>query len=462
MRYIKMTLSLIASAAILVGCGGGGSSGGPQVNKVKFSSLVSFGDSLSDVGSYKVGTVAALRGGKFTINGVVDGTTYTDKLWIELMAAQLGLSICPAQTGLLGDASAGLNVPVVNHPECTGYGQGGARVTDPNGIGHTSALGTLTVPLVTQIQNHLSANGGAFKSDAAVFVLAGANDIFAQLGGLNAGATAAGQAEGARVGAQTFATRLVASLAAGATDPAAAATAIGTALATENARAGHTDQSVVGAAVGAAAIQPGNAAVASPAVFGPLVAAAQAAATDEATKAGTAAGTAYFAANAPLAVAALGQAGAEMANLVKNQVVAKGANYVTVVNLPDLAGTPFGTGAGVQVAGLIGLMVNAYNTQLRTGLGTDPKILFVDAYTVSVDQVRNPSIYGISLATAAACDSSPAKSPLMTVLTCTPATLNAGTDLGHYLFADTVHPTPYGHLLLARGVSKDMIAKGWL
>lgn len=460
MRHLKITLSLIATAAILVGCGGGSSSGGPQVNKVKYSSLVSFGDSLSDVGSYKVGTVAALGGGKFTINGVVDGTTFTNKLWIELMAAQLGLSICPAQTGLAGNAAQGLNVPVVNHPECTGYGQGGARVTDPNGIGHTSPLGTLTVPLVTQVQTHLARNGGAFKPDSIVFLLSGANDIFSQLGMLNTGATAAGQAEAARVGGQTFASKLIASLAAGATDPAAAATAIGIAFATENARPGHTDESVVGAAVGAAAIQPGNAAVASPAVFGPMVAAAQAAATTEGTKAGTAAGAAFFAANAPLAVAALGQAGAEVANLVKNQVVGKGANYVTVVNLPDLAGTPFGTAAGPQVAGLIGLMVDAYNTQLRTGLGTDPKILYFDAYTASVDQVRNPGQYGISVATAPACDIS--KNPLGTVLACTTAVLNPGTDLGHYLFSDNVHPTPYGHLLLARGVSKELIAKGWL
>jgi len=32
----------------------------------------------------------------------------------------------------------------------------------------------------------------------------------------------------------------------------------------------------------------------------------------------------------------------------------------------------------------------------------------------------------------------------------------------HYLFADTVHPTPHGYSLLARLVSVRMADKGWL
>ena len=70
MRHTKLALAMI-TAAVLSACGG--SSGDPQpgaqVNRVKFASQVSFGDSLSDVGTYNVGTVKALGGGKFTING---------------------------------------------------------------------------------------------------------------------------------------------------------------------------------------------------------------------------------------------------------------------------------------------------------------------------------------------------------------------------------------------------------
>ena len=126
--------------------------------KIKFSSQISFGDSLSDVGTYAVGTIAALGGGQFTVNspGV--------KNWTAWMSAQFGLPApCAAQTGLDGDPAQGFSVmPPVNHAECTGYAQGGARVTSPVGIGNkltggaNVARGFLTVPVVQQIQNHLN------------------------------------------------------------------------------------------------------------------------------------------------------------------------------------------------------------------------------------------------------------------------------------------------------------------
>src|SRR5262245_58874360 len=109
MRHTKLVLSVMA-AAVLAGCGGTSPEPGEQSTKVKFASQVSFGDSLSDVGTYRVGTVAALGGGKFTINGdnSASNPALTGKNWTELMAAQAGLSApCPAVTGLDGDASKG-------------------------------------------------------------------------------------------------------------------------------------------------------------------------------------------------------------------------------------------------------------------------------------------------------------------------------------------------------------------
>lgn len=178
MRHIKFAAVLFASA-ILAGCGGGGGGGDQTTTKVKFSSLVSFGDSLSDVGTYAVGTVKALGGGKYTINSA------TNKIWIELMAAQLGQSApCAAQTGLDGAAAQGFAVPVTEFVNCTAYAQGGARVTNPVGPGNkllggaNAVLGQLTVPVATQIDRHLARNGGTFKGDEVVFVLAGGNDLF--------------------------------------------------------------------------------------------------------------------------------------------------------------------------------------------------------------------------------------------------------------------------------------------
>lgn len=183
MRHFRFAATLLA-AVILTGCGGGEKA--PQ-----FSSLVSFGDSLSDIGTYSVGTVKALGGGKYTVNSP------DAKNWIELMAARLNLGApCPAQTGLDGDPAQGFSVPVTNFMNCTAYGQGGARVTNPVGPGNkalggaNATLGQLTVPVITQIQNHLAAKGGSFSGAEIVFVLAGGNDVFMNVATVDGGGDA--------------------------------------------------------------------------------------------------------------------------------------------------------------------------------------------------------------------------------------------------------------------------------
>lgn len=132
MHQTKFALAVLA-AAVLAGCGG--ASGGDQTLKVKYTAQVSFGDSLSDVGSYAVGTVLAKGGGKFTING--DNTKInpelTGKNWTEHLAAQFGLAApCAAETGLEGNVAKGLLVARVKHPGCYGYAMGGSRVTNPS------------------------------------------------------------------------------------------------------------------------------------------------------------------------------------------------------------------------------------------------------------------------------------------------------------------------------------------
>lgn len=163
-------MALLLAVATLAGCGGSDHS--DHTTKVKFNSQVSFGDSWSDVGSYAVGQVAALKGGKYTINDVGANGKNAAKNWTELMAEKFGLPApCAAQTGLDGSAALGFSVPVVNHPGCTSYAQGGARVSNP--VGPRNKLlgaagggewGQLTVPVVQQIQNHLAAVGGSFKA----------------------------------------------------------------------------------------------------------------------------------------------------------------------------------------------------------------------------------------------------------------------------------------------------------
>jgi outer membrane lipase/esterase len=445
-------LPALLLAALLTACGGSSHSDLTP----RFSAQVTFGDSLADVGTDAVGAVAAAGGGKYTING--DNTAInpalTGKIWVELIAAQLRLPApCAAQTGLDGDAANGFSAPVANHAGCFDYAQGGARVTNPVGPGNKltgSPLGQLTVPVAAQIANHLAVAGGKFKGDEVVFILAGGNDAFILLEQLAAGATAAGQA----AGAARFGSALVALLGAGAADPAAAAAAMGAALQAESARPGHTDASVVQVAVTAAAQQPGNAAVADPAVYGPMVARAQ----GDAAAAGAAAGADYAAANGRAAVIAMATAGAELASLVSTRIVANGANFVVVNNLPDLSITPSALSQPAPTQALIQQMVNAFNAQLKAGLDAEPAVLQVDLFFLTHDQAANPAPYGLSNATTPACGPNPLGG---SSLVCNGRDLMAG-DVSHYMFADDVHPTPFENTVVARYVAQQMTTKGWL
>lgn len=398
MRPFKLTLALLLTA-ILAACGGGGSSGGDQSTKVKFTSEVVFGDSLSDVGSYAVGTVAALHGGKFTVNTL----TPSAQNWTELMAGTLGLPApCAAQTGLDGLASQGFAIPVVNHPGCTDYAQGGARVTLADGPGNASlaaalggsaVLGQLTVPIVTQIQDHLAAVGGKFNGSEAVFLLAGANDVLVQLATFGVNVTAAVTA------------KVQSDIAAGLCTP--------------------TDA------------QASNCVTQAIAELTPTTIAADGAA----------------------AVQAVGQAGAELAGYVNNLIVGNGAKYVTVVNIPDIGTTPFGDAQTAATVSLVNTMVATFNAQLQAGLANDPDVLLVDANTESHLNTQDPAQYGLTNVTTPACNL--AALPIPSSLVCTTANENTG-DVSHYLFADTVHPTPYGYSLLAKYVATQMALKGWM
>jgi phospholipase/lecithinase/hemolysin len=194
MRALRTLAPWVVSALLLAACGGSdpdvpgsGSPSGAPTTPGTFTAVVSFGDSLSDIGTYSSAAslagdgTAPFFGGKFTTNDTTDGTptaTPLGKVWVENLAATLGLVVTPAEVGFAGQS---VKCPAAAVPAlattCTAYGQGGARVTDPNGIGH--ATGALTVPVVTQVANHL-ARFGSFTSNDLILVYAGSNDVFVQ------------------------------------------------------------------------------------------------------------------------------------------------------------------------------------------------------------------------------------------------------------------------------------------
>jgi phospholipase/lecithinase/hemolysin len=387
----KQFLLSLAMSIMLAACGGGDGAGRgvgagpvfaadpPQAVLPQFAAQITFGDSLSDVGTYAVGAIAAAGGGKFTING--DGTAQhpelVGKIWNEMVAGHFGLPApCAAQTGLQGDPARGYLAPVLNHPGCYNYAQGGARIREPIGPGNAAAgspIGQLTVPVAIQVANHLALVGGRFQGNELVFVMAGANDIVVQWNQLAQGAAAAAQAAGP--------------------DPAAQA----------QARA------------------------------------------------------VWLTANGPAALAAVATAAGDLAGIIRTQIVANGANYVVVNNVPDLSATPLGMAQEPMLRSLIQATVQEFNRVLKAGLDVEPKVIQVDVYALLQDAAANPALYGLTNTTAPACGPNDlgGHSLLCTVYNVYPV------DVSHVLYADTVHPTPYGHWLVARQVLLAMAGRGW-
>lgn len=378
MRSARWRLLAVLSAAVLAACGGD--------DKIQFTSVVSFGDSLSDAGTYRVGTIAALGGGQFTVNGA-DGLT-----WTQVLAQTLGAPAqCAAQTGMLPNNGT-QGAAVQNFANCFNYAQGSSRVsstgTGPNGVVLQTAfgeqnLGFMAISLQQQFQNHLSKVGGRYGLADLVTVNAGGNDLFMQLG--------------------------------------AVASAFGggpTAVATGTV-AGWSQATLDTVALGGS-----NA-----------VAAASAA-----------------------AVAAMGQAGAELAGYIKTLVVNNGARYVIVRNLGNANTTPYGASLDAATQGLITAVTQAFNTQLANGLAGTQGVILYDDYGANA---QNPANY--TNVTTPVCAPNAFSQPGATFgpsIVCNTTNLIAG-DVSKYFFADDVHPTPYTHRQVAATAYSLMVNAGW-
>lgn len=360
MRQFKFGSALLMTM-ILVGCGVGGSD---VPAKPKFSAQVSFGDSLSDVGSYQPGLIGSLGGGQFTINAASSVKAFTPTNWTEMTSVKLGIAggfPCAAVTGGFGAASS-------VHAGCYGYGEGGARITSASGVGNVGVGGPMTLPVVTQVATHLAAApGNKFSGNEIVYVMAGANDVLTQAGAVNLGLSAASAVQNVQIAAT------------------------------------------------------------------------------------------------------------ELATQINTNILAKGATHVVVINVPDIASTPQVTSIAsavvqAQTAGLIDTLVTTFNAVLKAGVPDSATVLNVDAYTASKDEVANPGKYLLTNVATTACNLNYGFNALATSgvadsgssLVCNSNNLNAGVlPADHYLFADKVHPTPYGHLLFATYVLQAMTNKGW-
>ncbi len=155
MRTIKSALCASVLAAALMSQG----EASAQFNQFYF-----FGDSLTDAGSFK--PVLPPGTGEFTTN--------PGPIWAQVLAQRYGSSASPANQG------------------GNDYAQGGARVTQLPGVPNSPPTGT-AVPISTQIQTYLQS--GPINPGALYSVWGGANDLFYQLGLVQAGAISTTQAQ---------------------------------------------------------------------------------------------------------------------------------------------------------------------------------------------------------------------------------------------------------------------------
>lgn len=160
-RLVRAAQTAVASVAfaLLAACGGGGGSSSSSSGPAGGVSLkvVSFGDSLSDAGTYAGFALPNFGGGRFTTN--------PGQVWAQDVATYYGDTLTAAVTGGFGTATTangGFD-----------YAQGGARVALQPGINNPTVT---TVPVATQVQNYLT-QYGSFNSGQLVLVQGGPNDI---------------------------------------------------------------------------------------------------------------------------------------------------------------------------------------------------------------------------------------------------------------------------------------------
>ena len=151
----------------------------PPADAAQFSNVIVFGDSLSDAGFYRpfllsLGIPASI------VSQLGSFTTNPDPVWSALVSQFYGVT--PAASNAGGSI----------------FAQGGARVALPS---VSTPPGGAQRPVSTQIDEFLSRNGGVADPNALYAVWAGANDIFQNLGALQAGQINAAQLQANVLGA---------------------------------------------------------------------------------------------------------------------------------------------------------------------------------------------------------------------------------------------------------------------
>ena len=157
-------LAVVISLFTACGGHGGGSSNGNGATTPAAGidlQVVSFGDSLSDVGTYAP-IARAVGGGRFTTN--------PGQVWTQDVAQYYGDTL-----------SAAFTIDITHKLSSQGglgYAEGGATVATPANLYDFLAdvIGNVEMPVNQQVSSYLAAHG-SFNSNQLVLVWAGSNDV---------------------------------------------------------------------------------------------------------------------------------------------------------------------------------------------------------------------------------------------------------------------------------------------
>ena len=177
-----------------------------------------------------------------------------------------------------------------------------------------------------------------------------------------------------------------------------------------------------------------------------------------------------------------------LAGSIAQNVIAKGATRVAVLNVPAITKTPrfqmvlasiaqaagggeAGAAAATKPDAAVDGLVQVFNNQLAASLGGQSQVALVDFYTEFKSQISNPAQYDFDNVKDPVCPVTGVDGsglPTYTFPTCTAVALSATPGKPspdwwqHHVFADSFHPTPYGHQQLSQLVARSLSQKGWL
>jgi phospholipase/lecithinase/hemolysin len=173
---------------------------------------------------------------------------------------------------------------------------------------------------------------------------------------------------------------------------------------------------------------------------------------------------------------------------VKTNALDKGAKRVAIVNTLDVTRTPrfVATLAFIEnatdaatansLATMVKGWIQAYNARLLANVAAfGGDVIVVDLYTAFNARLDSYASYGLSNISATVCDkivtggTAPGTTALgvdsagqAVVAACTGTAPTAPADWQSYMFADSFHPTPFGHQILSGIVVDRLTAARWM